>query len=115
MWIDVPKLKTIGATGCARHRQCTLLASLLPLPKAVKKSPVRDSLVKKFGYKFPNCVGDLTNRDYLYSQLHFGSEIEFEGESIPMEVGGVYRVSLESTSLDGERLAIGPEKALINT
>ncbi|PON99289.1 hypothetical protein TorRG33x02_048320 [Trema orientale] len=74
-----------------------------------------DSGVKKFGSKFPNCVGDVTNPDYLYGQLHFGSEIECEGESIPMEVGGVYRVSLESTSLDGERLAIGPEKALINT
>lgn len=74
-----------------------------------------ESLVKKLGDKFSYCVGDITDPTYPYSQLRLGGGIEFEGDHTPMEVGGVYRVSLESISIGGERLTISPHEAVIDT
>ncbi|XP_062081076.1 aspartyl protease UND-like [Humulus lupulus] len=75
----------------------------------------RDSLAKRLGSKFSYCVGNVNDPNYPYSQLLLGDGIKFEGHPIPMVPGGVYRDSLQSISIGGEKLAIRAHTAVIDT
>ena len=73
------------------------------------------SLIRKLGSKFSYCIGNLADPQYRYSQLRLGGGIDFEGDPTPMDVGGVYRVSLGSITVGGQMLDVRQHTAVIDT